>query len=270
MLILFILLILVLIAVIWLLPNLYCRRLDAKMRRILDEELLERQPQEEQIQGADLDRYRSPMPEIIWTFDDGPSSITGEVLDVLKEERQRAVFFVLGERLEDKAGADKTAQQEKRALIERMQAEGHIIGIHAYHHARQLNPLTSYTDGKHAYELLRSYGLTPKFLRAPHGLYNIGHILLLKSLGLKVVHWDSLVGDWNCCECSQILNRIAQALLHHQEALRHKKLKASPVVIVLHDGCAGSADAHAHLRCPQILRMWYELKSSAQNKRATG
>ncbi|PIF01756.1 MAG: polysaccharide deacetylase, partial [Propionibacterium sp.] len=60
---------------------------------------------------------------IFLTFDDGPSSLTPKILDVLKAEKVPATFFVLG----------KEAPKNKSTL-RRMIAEGHAVTIHSYSH----------------------------------------------------------------------------------------------------------------------------------------
>lgn len=57
------------------------------------------------------------------TFDDGPSPVTGPVLDILKEYEVPATFFVLGDTSDDSL-----------ELYRRMSEEGHSIGIHSYTH----------------------------------------------------------------------------------------------------------------------------------------
>ncbi len=59
---------------------------------------------------------------IYLTFDDGPSSITSLVLDILKEENVKATFFVL-----DKGDT-------YNHLMVRMVNEGHTIGLHGHSH----------------------------------------------------------------------------------------------------------------------------------------
>ncbi|MDC7219270.1 MAG: polysaccharide deacetylase [Spirochaetales bacterium] len=61
---------------------------------------------------------------IILTFDDGPSSITGPILDILEKENIPAVFFI--------NGVNVSAGRVR--LIKRAVAEGHIIGNHTYSH----------------------------------------------------------------------------------------------------------------------------------------
>lgn len=62
---------------------------------------------------------------ITFTFDDGPSAQnTPKVLDILKKYNIKAIFFVQG-------------QNAKRypAIMNRIRAEGHLVGNHTYDHA---------------------------------------------------------------------------------------------------------------------------------------
>lgn len=58
---------------------------------------------------------------IALTFDDGPSSYTPQLLDLLSEYKVRATFFVLGE-----------ASEANPQIIKRIRAEGHQVGSHTY------------------------------------------------------------------------------------------------------------------------------------------
>lgn len=58
------------------------------------------------------------------TFDDGPSSNTFEILDILKDLNVRATFFVVGSAI----------TREREDALRRMINEGHTIGIHTYSH----------------------------------------------------------------------------------------------------------------------------------------
>lgn len=57
------------------------------------------------------------------TFDDGPSSNTGAILDILKQYDVKATFFVVGKE-----------EEKYAALYERIVDEGHTIGMHSYSH----------------------------------------------------------------------------------------------------------------------------------------
>ena len=63
------------------------------------------------------------------SFDNGPSRVTAQVLDLLAERGIRASFFVVGSQLR-RPGA--------RALAERAVAEGHRLGNHSLTHATPL------------------------------------------------------------------------------------------------------------------------------------
>ena len=67
-------------------------------------------------------------PELILTFDDGPSPTnTPKVLDILAKHHLKVIFFMVGEM----AGS---ANRKVPAIIERIRREGHIIGTHTMTH----------------------------------------------------------------------------------------------------------------------------------------
>ena len=99
------------------------------------------------------------------TFDDGPSVITADILDLLKEKNIPATFFVIG------ATTDRG-----KILYQRMVDEGHSIGLHSYSH--KYNEI--YTDAE-AYlkdferlkkHLQETVGDTPRIFRFPGGSNN--------------------------------------------------------------------------------------------------
>ncbi len=59
---------------------------------------------------------------IYLTFDDGPSSNTNNILDILKEEKVKATFFLLN------------YEKSQENLVQREFKEGHALGIHGYSH----------------------------------------------------------------------------------------------------------------------------------------
>src|SRR5699024_2159985 len=67
--------------------------------------------------------YSSDEKQVFLTFDDGPSNITNEVLDVLKKYNIKATFFVLGSNVDLKPEITKRAYEE-----------GHYIANHGYTH----------------------------------------------------------------------------------------------------------------------------------------
>lgn len=57
------------------------------------------------------------------TFDDGPSYLSNDILDILKKYHIKATFFVVG-----------NLARENKSIIERQIKEGHSIGNHTYTH----------------------------------------------------------------------------------------------------------------------------------------
>ena len=57
------------------------------------------------------------------TFDDGPSAVTADLLDLLKEKEVKATFFVIG-----------ATTERGKALYQRILDEGHALGLHSYSH----------------------------------------------------------------------------------------------------------------------------------------
>jgi len=75
---------------------------------------------------------------ITLTFDNGPTAeTTPMVLDTLARHAARAVFFVVGRRIQDPAGW---------RLAARARREGHLVGNHTYSHARQFGDMETPAD----------------------------------------------------------------------------------------------------------------------------
>jgi peptidoglycan-N-acetylglucosamine deacetylase len=121
------------------------------------------------------------------TFDDGPDpNFTPALLDLLAEYGVHASFFLIGERIE-----------QYPAVVERMVAEGHMIGNHSYTH-RQFKSLPlneqleefSRTD-----EVLRALDARPRHrVRTPQGYLDTRLLLHCALHGRSIVYWsyDSL------------------------------------------------------------------------------
>ena len=67
--------------------------------------------------------YHSETKRAFLTFDDGPSNITNQILETLKNENVKATFFVLG-----------TSVENFPETTKKIYEEGHYIGNHGYTH----------------------------------------------------------------------------------------------------------------------------------------
>ncbi|WP_438447709.1 polysaccharide deacetylase family protein [Gorillibacterium sp. sgz5001074] len=167
--------------------------------------------------------YREPeRPTVYLTFDDGPSKLTGQVLDILKRERIAATFFVLGQYAE-----------EHKELIRRMSEEGHAIGNHSYNHVYQelyrdfggFWKQAVKTDG-----ILESItGRKPFLLRAPGGTasnFDAVYFYQLEKAGYSVVDWnvDSRDAVRKGVKAEEILEEVRNSPLKHE------------LTVLMHDG----------------------------------
>ena len=94
---------------------------------------------------AKINPVKSSGKKVYLTFDDGPSSNTDQILDILKDYDVKATFFVVG----------KTDERSVKAY-QRIVEEGHTLAMHSYSHrydeiyeskeafARDLNSLQEY------------------------------------------------------------------------------------------------------------------------------
>jgi peptidoglycan/xylan/chitin deacetylase (PgdA/CDA1 family) len=128
--------------------------------------------------------------KVYLTFDDGPSSFTDEILDILGEYNVKATFFVIG----------KTDKESKR-LYQRIVNEGHTLGMHSFSHDYQ-KIYKSLEDFEKDFTKLRNLlydttGYFPTIYRFPGGSGNdvSGEDV---SVFIEYLNKESVVYyDWN-------------------------------------------------------------------------
>ena len=125
------------------------------------------------------------------TFDDGPSTNTVKILDILKQYDAKATFFVIG----------NSICEENRPILERIVAEGHAVGLHANNHVYEkfYASETSYLED---YEILyktlkEEYGIETALFRLPGGsackyLYGKGfeYVSRMQERGFSCFDWN--------------------------------------------------------------------------------
>ncbi len=121
------------------------------------------------------------------TFDDGPTHLTAQLLDALKEENIPATFVVLGKQAE-----------LRPKLIMRMIKEGHEVASHGYAHPnlREISYEEAYLDIKKTHDLLNELGADVKFFRPPFGKYTKDVRMLVEQLGMSILLWSVDSRDW--------------------------------------------------------------------------
>jgi peptidoglycan-N-acetylglucosamine deacetylase len=152
-------------------------------------------------------RMEDAGPRVALSFDDGDAAAPWErILDVLRDHRVTATFFVLGMR------AEQFPAQARRTV-----AEGHAIGSHGWDHARLpgigehgvRRRLRADTD-----VWSRLTGASPApYLRPPYGdLDRTVRLVAAREGFTEIVLWDVDPLDWTLPGASEIARRVAGAV----------------------------------------------------------
>ncbi len=166
------------------------------------------------------------------TFDDGPDTrFTPQVLDILKQRRTPATFFVIG------VNAEKYP-----SLIGREYADGHEIGNHTYTHPNIANtsPLRTELELSTTQRIIENLlGVSTTFFRPPYNAdsepmtpQEIAPILRAQEYGYTTISETIDPRDWEPAITSQAIveevkAEIATAIAEHDTASTH--------IILLHD-----------------------------------
>ena len=127
-------------------------------------------------------RLQSNKKEIYLTFDDGPSSITLEILNVLEKENIKVTFFCTGVNV-----------KRYPKLYDKIISAGHSVGNHSMTHLNgwKVDKKKYLFDVKKASELINS-----NLFRPPYGKINIRSISKLKKK-FNIIMWDINSGDFD-------------------------------------------------------------------------
>lgn len=180
----------------------------------------------------------NPSKKVVYlTFDDGPSKLTGQFLDVLREQDVQATFFMQGSNLQ------KKHLQEN---VKRATQEGHYIGAHSMtHEYNKLYKENQFVpEMKETLALIRDItGTTPSLVRPPYGSapgLNSGQIRnQIVDENIKVWDWTIDSNDWSLKNNpTQIIENIKigtttdrEVVLMHEHA---QTLAALPGIIAFY------------------------------------
>jgi len=179
--------------------------------------------------------------KVYLTFDDGPSSYTEQILDILDRYNVKATFFVIGK--ED---------EESLRLYKEIVDRGHTLGMHSYSHKYAeiyKNKKAFSQDFDKIYNLLtETTGVEPQFYRFPGGSSNtVSKVDMkvcteyLKERGVTHFDWNVTSGDANSngvpvetivvASTSDIMTRQTSVVLFHDTATKGTTVEALPTVI---------------------------------------
>jgi len=154
-------------------------------------------------------------PYIAMTFDDGPHvTNTPRLLDMLKQRKIKATFFVVGQ-----------CAAEYPDIMKRIIAEGHEIGNHSWSHPQ----LSAMSDEKVHAEIqktqdaiVQATGVTPKLMRPPYGAFTARQrAWAYGNWGYKCILWDVDPLDWKVRNSEHVKSEILKGTVAGSIILSH-------------------------------------------------
>jgi cellulose synthase/poly-beta-1,6-N-acetylglucosamine synthase-like glycosyltransferase/spore germination protein YaaH/peptidoglycan/xylan/chitin deacetylase (PgdA/CDA1 family) len=184
--------------------------------------------------------------KIALSFDDGPDrEFTPKILDILKEKKAPATFFVIGSAANDDLG-----------LIRREYDEGHEIGNHTYTHPQweqtsrtQIDVELNVTERL----LISTLGVKTLLFRPPYGIDHqpetadeVAQLPIAQSMGYIIIGARIDPHDWG--EPGGVAPASADVIV--QRVLEQARSDGGNIVL-LHDG--GGERSHTVAALPQII-----------------
>jgi peptidoglycan/xylan/chitin deacetylase (PgdA/CDA1 family) len=160
------------------------------------------------------------------TFDDGPSPVdTPRLLDILREKKIRATFFVVGERAE-----------QYPEIIRRECREGHLIANHTWSHPSLfcfLTPAGLRAEIQRGEAIIQQIsGVRPRYFRSPVGLRHPLLGLYLQQDGLEYISWRLRTWDTVSDDPGRLSDRILREVAPGDIILMHDR-RASGAGVML-------------------------------------
>ncbi|MEG0049235.1 MAG: polysaccharide deacetylase family protein [Clostridia bacterium] len=138
-------------------------------------------------------------PMVALTFDDGPSTMTLDVMQVLDEYDAKGTFFMVGNRI-----------GRHQSIVAKVAEAGHEIGMHTWNH-RELHKLSASAikDSlqRNSQALQSITGIKPKLLRPPYGTVTKTVRAVTGEMGIQIINWNVDTEDWR--------NKSTQKIIHN-------------------------------------------------------
>jgi peptidoglycan/xylan/chitin deacetylase (PgdA/CDA1 family) len=183
-------------------------------------------------QGIVISEAKLP-PEkkvIALTFDDGPwPNTTAKVLDILKKNRIKSTFFVVGQNVKNYPD-----------LTKQIVADGHIIANHTWHHwYHQMNAQAAAYEVANTGDIIyQTTGVRTSLFRPPGGIMNNGVAAYAKNNKYAVIMWSADSMDYSRPAVPRLMNNIFReakpggiVLMHDGGGDRSNTVKALPEII---------------------------------------
>lgn len=164
--------------------------------------------------------------KVYLTFDDGPSTNTEKILDILDEYGVKATFFVVG----------KENDWAKEALVDIVE-RGHTLGMHSYSH-QYTAIYASVEDFAEDFVKLRGYledvtGVISNVYRFPGGSSNTISDVDMHEFADYLESWNVSFFDWNAAsgDGGQKLLTVNELVKNSLQGIENRET----TIILLHD-----------------------------------
>ena len=155
------------------------------------------------------------------TFDDGPQpAVTTWVLQQLAAYDAKATFFCIGDNV-----------VKHPATYEAVLAAGHAVGNHTFNHLNGWRTATNtYIDNvKTCQQVVDS-----RLFRPPYGRISGRQARLVRELGLEIVLWEVICGDFDpSLSPQQALDNVLRYARSGSVVVFHDSVKAFPILKVI-------------------------------------
>lgn len=189
--------------------------------------------------------YHSETKRVFLTFDDGPSkTVTPQVLDMLKSEKIKATFFLLGSRVELEPD-----------IVKREYEEGHYLASHGYSHVYSqiyASPQSVLDEYNKCISAIRNAigqpEYNPHLFRYPGGYWG-GKYASVKKEALQLLEQNDILHiDWNALTSDAAGAKTTEEFISE---LDKTVPKHNSVVVLMHDAGNKTATANA---LPTIIK----------------
>lgn len=151
---------------------------------------------------------------IALTFDDGPSTYTKEIIDLLNQYDANATFFILGNKVEI-----------YKDTLKYMLESGNEIGNHSYNHKwlTHINEEEIKNQINKTQEIIKTnLDYEPKIFRPTYGAINKK---MRETINLDIILWNIDTMDWKYKSKKKIINNIIPQIEDEKIILMHDTKK---------------------------------------------
>ncbi|MEO2207995.1 polysaccharide deacetylase family protein [Paenibacillus pabuli] len=182
------------------------------------------------LEVIDIDKEESffglPKGYVALTFDDGPSTLTKQFVDILTEQKVAATFLFVGQKVERNRDAVIYASEH-----------GMAIGNHSWDHS--LLPKATPQDQSESLSKTNSViesltHNTVTLFRPPYGAINNELVSEVKKMNMKTLLWNRDPEDWNAKKPEDIIRYFHQVEAAGGVYVLHENkntLKALPAIL---------------------------------------